>query len=279
MLNKIINFDRRILFIFVAFAVIVPTFFQLRLPIAVSEPTQNVYDYIEALHPGSTVMMSFDYGPSSMPEPTAVAKAVLRRYFTKGVKVIGMTLEAEGVPLADATIKEIAEEKGAIEGEDYVYLGFRPGGAAVILGMGFNIARVFETDYAGNPVANIPLMQRITNYNEIDLMMVLASGDTTETWITYAHTKYGLKIAAGTTAVITTQLYPYLQSGQLVGLLNGYLGAAEYEKLTGELAEGTIGINNATAVHLLIIGLVIMGNIIYFIQHRQQKQQLSDREE
>ena len=271
MLNKIMNFDRRVLFILVAVAVIVPTILQPRLPIVVSAPTQNVYDYIEALPPGSTVMMSFDYGPSSMPEPTAVAKAVLRHCFTKGLKVIGMTLEIEGVPLADATIKEIAEEKGVVEGEDYVYLGFRPGNAVVILGMGLDIARVFETDYANNPVADIPLMQQITNYNEIDLMIVLASGETAETWITYAHTKYGLKIAAGTTAVITTQLYPFLQTGQLVGLLNGYLGAAEYEQLTGELAEGTIGINNATAVHLLIIVLVILGNIIYFIQHRRQK--------
>ena len=271
MLNKIINIDRRILFILVAAAVIVSTILQPRLPVAVSEPTQNVYDYIEALPPGSTVMMSFDYGPSSMPEPTAIGAAILRHCFTRGVKVIGMTLEPEGVPLAESLLKDIAREKGAVEGEDYVFLGFRPGDAAVILGIGFNIADVFAMDYAGNPVADIPLMQRITNYNEIDLMMVLASGDTTETWITYAHTKYDLKIAAGTTAVITTQLYPFLQSGQLVGLLNGYLGAAEYEKLTGELAEGTIGINNATAVHLLIIGLVIMGNIIYFIQHRRQK--------
>ena len=242
-----------------------------RLLISVSAPTQSVYDYIEALPPGAIVMISFDYGPSSMPEPTAIAEAVLRHCFSKGVKVIGLTLALEGVPLANSTLTEIAEEKGAVAGEDYTYLGFRPGDAAVILGMGFEIASVFDNDYAGNPVTDIPLMQRITNYNEIDLMMVLASGDTTETWITYAHTKYGLKIAAGTTAVITTQLYPYLQTKQLVGLLNGYLGAAEYEKLTGELAEGTIGINNATAVHLLIIGLVIVGNIIYFIHHQRQK--------
>lgn len=271
MLNKIINSDRRIIFIFVALAVTIPTLLKPRLPVSVSAPTQNVYDDIAALPSGAIVLISFDYGPSSMPEPTAIAEAVLRHCFTKGVKVIGMTLEIEGVPLADATLKEIAEEKGVIEGEDYVYLGFRPGGAAVILGMGFDITSVFKTDNAGNPVADIPLMQRITNYSEIDLMIVLASGDTTETWIIYAHTKYGLKIAAGTTAVITTQLYPYLQTGQLVGLLNGYRGAAEYEILTGELAKGTIGINNATAVHLLIIGLVILGNIGYFIQHRRQK--------
>ncbi|MXV73951.1 hypothetical protein F4Z99_06705 [Candidatus Poribacteria bacterium] len=271
MLNKIINLDKRIIFIFVAFAVIIPTLLKPRLSVSVSAPTQNVYDYIEALPPGATVMVSFDYGPSSMPEPTTIAEAVLSHCFSKGVKVIGMTLSVEGAPLADSTMKEIATEKGAVEGEDYVYLGFRPGGTLVILGIGIDIASVFGTDYTGKPVANIPIMQQITNYNDIDLLLVLASGDTTESWITYAHTKYNVEVAAGTTAVINTQLYPYLQTGQLVGLLNGYLGAAEYEQLTGEFGNGTIGINNATVVHLLIIGLVIMGNITYFIQHRRQK--------
>ena len=106
-------------------------------------------------------------------------------------------------------------------------------------------------------------------------MLVLAAGPTVEGWITYAHTRYDLKTAAGTTAVITTPLYPYLQTGQLVGLLNGYLGAAAYEQLTGTLGAGTIGINNASWGHILIIGLVIIGNIFFFIQQRQQKKQRS----
>ena len=81
MLNKIINIDRRILFILLAVAVLILTILQPLLLVAVSEPTQKVYNYIEALPPSSTVMMSFDYGPSSMPEPTAIADAVLRHCF------------------------------------------------------------------------------------------------------------------------------------------------------------------------------------------------------
>ena len=112
-------------------------------------------------------------------------------------------------------------------------------------------------------------MQQITNYNDIDLLLVLASGDTVESWIIYAQTKSPLKIAARITAVINSQLYPYLQTGQLMGLLNGYLGAAEYEKLIGEFAEGSVGLNIATWVHTLIVGLVIIGNIVFFIQRRR----------
>ena len=274
MLNKILNCDKRIIFILLALAVIIPTILKPRMPLSVSVPTQDVYNYIEALAPGARVMISFDYGPSSMPEPTAIAESVLRHCFERGVKVIGMTLMPTGVPLAEKTLKDISTEKGAVVGEDYVFLGFRPGGALVILGMGENIANIFGTDYAGKPVAEIPLMREVVNYNDIDLMLVLASGNSVEEWIIYANTQYDLKIAAGTTAVITTQLYPYLQTGQLIGLLNGYLGAAEYEKLTGEIGRGTVGINNATFAHVLIIVFVIIGNIIYIIQRRREKKKL-----
>ncbi|MXY26701.1 hypothetical protein F4Y59_00875 [Candidatus Poribacteria bacterium] len=271
MLNKIVSLDKRIIFIFVALAVIIPTMLKPRLPVTVSTSTQNIYDYVEALPPGATILISFDYGPSSMPEPTAIAETVLRHCFTKGVKVIGITLVPDGVLLADSTLKKIAREKGAVEGKDYTYLGFRPGIVSVILAMGSEIAQVFDSDYAGNSINEIPLMQHVTNYDEIDLMFTLAAGNTVENWITYAHTKYDLKIAAGTTAVIATQMYPYLQTGQLVGLLSGYLGAAEYERLSGTLGDGTTGINTATWVHILIIGLVVIGNIVFFIQQRQQK--------
>ena len=275
MLRKIRNLDRRIIFLFLGLAVIIPTLLKPQLPISVSAPTQNVYDYIEALPPGATVMITFDYGPSSMPEPTAIAEAVLRHCFTKGVNVIGMTLIPTGVPLAVSTLKEIATEKSAVEGEDYVFLGFRPGNVLVILGMGVNIANIFGTDYMGKPLAEIPLMRNVSNYNDIDLILALASGNTVEDWIIYGKTKYDLKIAAGTTAVITTQLYPYLQTGQLLGLLNGYVGAAEYETLTGERAKGSMGVSIAFTVHLLIIVLVVMGNIIDFIQQRRGKNQLT----
>ena len=271
MLNKIINLDRRIIFVIVALAVIIPTILPARLPITVSEPTQKVYDYIEALPQGAAVMMSFDYGPSSMPEPTAIAKAVLRHCFSKGVRVIGMTLSIEGVPLAHSTIEDIAKEKSAVDGEDYTYLGFRPGVIPVILGMSIKIENIFDKDYAGKPLSEIPMMQQITNYNDIDMLLVLASGDTVESWITYAQTQSPLKIAAGTTAVINSQLYPFLQTGQLMGLLNGYLGAAEYETLMGDFAEGSLGLNIASWVHTLIVGLVIIGNIVFFKQQYQKQ--------
>lgn len=263
--------DRRIVFILVALAVIIPMLLPVSLPVAVSEPTQQLYDYIDALPAGSTIMLAFDYGPSSLAELNPMARAVLRQCFDKDVHVIGFTLVADGTTLASTLMREVAEEKGAVDGEDYVFLGFRPGGTQVMLGMGNSISSVFETDYSGNTTTEIPMMTDITNYDEIALLIDLASGSTTEIWIIYTNVRYDLQIAAGVTGVIISQMYPYLQTGQLVGLIPGILGAAQYERLIDVPAKGILRINIESFVHLLIVILVIIGNIIFFNQRRREE--------
>lgn len=263
--------NRRIVFILVALAVIIPMLLPVSLPVSVSEPTQQLYDYITVLPAGSTIMLAFDYGPASLAELNPMARAVLRQCFDKDVRVIGFTLAADGTTLASTIMREVAEEKGAVDGEDYVFLGFRPGGTQVMLGMGNSISSVFETDYSGNTTTEIPMMKEITNYDEIALLIDLASGSTTELWIIYTNVRYDLQIAAGVTGVIISQMYPYLQTGQLVGLIPGILGAAQYERLIDVPAKGMLWINIESFVHLLIVLLVIIGNIIFFNQRRREE--------
>ncbi len=263
--------DRRIVFILVALAVIIPMLLPVNLPVSVSEPTQKLHTYIDALPAESTIMIAFDYGPASLAELNPMAKALLRQCFDKNIHVIAITLFADATTLASTLIQEIAAEKGAVDGEDYVFLGFRPGATQVILGMGTEISSVFETDYNGTATGEIPIMKDITNYDQISLLIDLASGSSTESWITYANVQYNLQIAAGVTGVIISQMYPYLQTGQLVGLISGIMGAAEYEKLIDVPAKGMRWINIESFVHLLIVILVIIGNIIFFNQRRREE--------
>ncbi len=271
MIEKLMNIDRRIVFILVALAVIIPSLLNVSFPITVSQPTRSTYEYIEAMPAGSTLMIGFNYGPSSFAELHPMAKAVLHHCFRKKIRVIGMTLLAEGATLGDKMLKGVAEETGAVYGEDYVYLGFRPGATQVLLGMGTAIDSVYEADYAKTPLAEIPMMADITNYEQIDLVLDLASGSSTEWWVIYTNTRYNQQIAAGVTGVIVSQMYPYLQTKQLIGLMPGLLGAAEYEKLIGKPAKGTEGMSIQSFAHLLVVALVILGNIAFFIQRRQSE--------
>ena len=275
MLKKIMQIDRRIIFILVALAVIIPTLLKVSFPITVSEPTRKLYDYIEDLPSGSTVLIAFDYGPSSMAELQPMGMAFLRHCFQKKIRVIGMTLVTDGATLGYEIMQEAAKTTDAIDGEDYVYLGFRPGTIQVMLGMGTTINSIFESDYSesrkGKPLAEIPMMAGIKNYDQIDLVLDLASSSTTEAWIAYINTRYNQKIAAGVTGVIISQMYPYLQTEQLIGLMPGLMGAAEYETLIDTPAKATKRMSVQSFVHLLVFGLVILGNVAFFIQKRENE--------
>jgi len=71
-------------------------------------------------------------------------------------------------------------------------------------------------------------------------------------------------MAAGTTAVIAPDLYPFYQSGQMIGFLGGLRGAADYEKLLKFPDRGERGMLAQSATHIIIILLVLGANVHMF---------------
>jgi hypothetical protein len=70
---------------------------------------------------------------------------------------------------------------------------------------------------------------------------------------------------------MASDAYPFLSTGQLVGLLGGLSGAAEYEKLIDTPGDATIGMDAQSIVHILIIVLIVLGNIAYFATRRHKQ--------
>lgn len=270
MLERLTTLDRRIIFVLVFLAVIIPTLARINMPIHVTGSTQKVYDTVEALPEGSVVMVAFDYGPASMAELQPMAYAVMRHLFAKKMRVIGIALWNTGVPLGDEVLTTTAEEFGAKEGEDYVYLGYQAGTTNVILSLGEDIHELFEEDTRGVSLSARPMMNDIKSYADIDLLIDFGAGDSPEWWVTYAYARYQQRIAVGVVGVSISQYYPFLQTGQIVGLMPGLLGAAEYETLVDHPAKAALGMSVQSIVHLLLIGLVVLGNVTYFILRRRE---------
>ncbi len=158
-----------------------------------------------------------------------------------------------------------------------MFIGYVPGVSLIILKIGESISKTFEYDYYGNKLDTLPLNKKVDNYKNIGIVVDLAGSAVTESWITYAYQRYGARVGCGTTAVSAAQYYPLLQTGQLVGMLGGLKGAAEYEKLlkdnnipTGRM-DATIGMDSQSFVHIYIILIVIIGNIAYFVVRRKKE--------
>jgi hypothetical protein len=91
-----------------------------------------------------------------------------------------------------------------------------------------------------------------------------------EAWVIYAHQPFDAQIGAGVTAVMATDYYPFLDTGQLVGLLGGMRGAAEYEVLIEHHDAGVRGMDSQSVIHIFIIVLVVVGNIAYFSSRKRK---------
>jgi hypothetical protein len=62
-------------------------------------------------------------------------------------------------------------------------------------------------------------------------MIICSSLTTVVDWITYGQSPYNLKMGFGVLGNVTPDVSNYVQSGQVVGLLGGLVGAAQYEQL------------------------------------------------
>lgn len=229
-----------------------------------SPEVRKSHDYLENLPEGSVVMVSFDHEASSLPEIQPIALAMLRHCFQNNLKLVGVSLFAEGTAIGYRLMNKTAEESGKRYGTDYVFLGFKPQQIAAILGMGESIKNIFPQDYMGTPVDSLPLMANIENYNDIEMVISIADGALTVHWIEYAGAKYNQKVMAGLTAAMITTYDPYLASGQLYSVVGGLKGAAEYESLIARQGGGTRGMMAQTSAHLYVIVMIIIGNIFYF---------------
>ncbi|MFO0794999.1 MAG: hypothetical protein U0586_13185 [Candidatus Brocadiaceae bacterium] len=267
-MEKLIRIDSRIIFAIITVAVVVSLVLRFELPIPASEPVEGVYEKIESLPKGAHVMIAFDYEPSSKEELQPMAIAFLHHCFSRDLKVIGMTHYPGAPGLAEQAMTSVANQYQKKNGEDYVFLGYKPGSASLIINMGENLYTAYPKDFYGNDTTTLPALQGVESLRNIDFLFDLAAGSTIESWIVFGKEKYKFDLGAGCTAVIGPDMYPFLQSKQLTGLLGGLKGAAEYEALVNKKASAVSGMRPQSVVHVIIILFVIFGNVVYFTTRR-----------
>ena len=186
------------------------------------------------------------------------------------IAVIDVSMpECNGVVLA----RRIAEEYDKVYGVDFVNLGYKYGYVSVLKGMGLSIESIFPTDNSGTPLSELPMMDSIVNYEQIAFVFEVADNATADYWISIVNAGYGVPMGVGATAVMAPKYYAFVGSGQIVGLLGGMKGAAEYEILVDRPDAAFRGMDIQSLVHFLIIGFVILGNIGYFASRRYRRKE------
>jgi hypothetical protein len=270
MIEKLQNIDRRIIFVLVLIGIALPLLNPIGLPVKITYTTQAFFDTIDALPDGSTVVMAVDYSPGAAPEVEPQCNAVARHlFYDKDVNVIFVSIVTTGPMFTEKLLTSI-EGHDRVYGEDYVHLGYLAGEETAISAMAQNFKKAYPTDFYGTPSSDLPVLDGITDASDVDAFMVFTASEPSQ-YVRQIEGKYGTPLAVGINAVIFTTNLPYLDSGQIFGIINGLTGAAEYELLIGRPGIATAGMDALSATHLIVLFFIIAGNIIRFLGDGKKK--------
>ena len=269
-LEKMMQIDRRWIYLAIGLAVIIPAIFSFTAPVSVTPEVKKISDFVEGLGPNDYLFLAMDYDPSSMAELNPMAEAVLKHAFTKDRKVIIVTLAQFGPGMVEEITTRLANEFSRVRGEDYAFLGYRPYPAITIMLMGTDFRVPFPQDYYGATLDSLPIMRGIKNFNNVKGVIDLTAGNTADFWITYGNGRYNFPLAIGITGVMAADYYQYLQSGQIFGIIPGVKGAAEYERLIDMPGQGMQQVSYQVVAHAVIILFIVISNVAYFATRKQK---------
>lgn len=293
-LNKLLTIDRRIIFLVIFLALSAPIFLQITLPIPVTSEVRILYDALEALPRGSRILVSCDYDPGSEPELQPMAEAAFRYFVQRHLKFIIIGLWAQGPIQGNTALSSIDEAKDefivengdtlyfgqdllvvgsdtARYGVDFINLGFQAGNEVVIQRMGTSVEAAFPSERRfGRPMREFPIMDGIYRLADFDFVLNFSAGfPGTVEWVQFAVDRFHVPVGAGNTAVQAPLAYPYLDTGQLTGILGGMKGGAEFERLVGHQARATMSMTSQTMSHIFVILFIVVGNVAYFATRKQ----------
>jgi len=255
---------RRVIWAALATVVVGLTLRPVTLPMQVSPPALNLYRAVERIPPGKLLLITADWEAGTKGENSPQAAALLRHAFKRGIPVaiVGFNYPA-GPMLTGDLARRIAPQYGRKYGVDWVNWGFLTGSSQALIALARDIPGTVRKDAYGKPLERIPMMAKIHDIHDVGMIVDVTPSLTVPMFIRYIYGIYRTPIGYACTGVMAPEAFPYLDSGQLVGLLKGLTGAAEYETLVGSPGEAVARMPAQSFAHLLVILLIVAGNVAY----------------
>jgi hypothetical protein len=222
-----------------------------------TDAASAMYQTIESLPPGAVVLLSHDYDPGEAGEMIPQARAVLNHLMMRRLRLINVSLTPEGSRLSEQLLGEVGDLYGYRPGEDYLSLGY-------VMGVEAGPRSVIDGLLAahGGALAN--------DVEDISLVVEFAgTPGYLRLWLEQVQGPYGLPMVAGVSGSADPFARPYFRNEfrqQLSGLITGFVGAAQYERLSGQEGLAVAGMDAQSLAHVAIVILIVVGNVAYFSQ-------------
>lgn len=264
------------------------------LPVFVSTETRGVYEAVEEvaaeerdkpLEEQRVVFVLSSWGPGTQGENQPQLEAVVRHLIRQRLKFVVFASALDPLPsdMADRVILaevELEQKRDPaydpVDGVDYANLGFKGVRALtiapVLQGLENDIHAFVVRDRRGRPLDELPIMHNLRRLPDTPLVITVSAGSEGEDVIGVILPKYPeLRVASATMSIVATQMYSYVDSGQLVGLIDGLRGATEYKALLDPDIPPDTRTNALSVGRIFIILLVLVGNIGFAYEVRRRK--------
>jgi hypothetical protein len=251
---------RRLIYLIFGIALAIPFLTGWTVPPDVGPEARQFYAAVERVPADKIVLINCQFEAGTLAENGPQAKAVIAHCMKSGKRFAIIGLDPVGPGLAQGMAEELGKQYNKPYGETWCNLGYKVGSAAYIKGLARDIPRAVTADFRGKKISQIPAMQGIRSARDIGMMVDVDPTATYGLWLAFFTGPFNVPYGIAPTSVMIADIYPFLNSGQVVGMLKGIAGAAQYERLVGAPGEGYKNRMPVFMAHLTIILLILVGN-------------------
>lgn len=249
------------------------------LPALYPSEMLHMYETIEQnTIPNDAVLLAVDYEPALSGEMRMAALPVVEQLMAKNARIVVISTVPTGPALAQQLLEDASnavnqkgQTKYSLE-DQTINLGYLPGGTISLLEFARQPQIAIPVTNAGTPAWSSSILADVTGLNDFTQMVILTDrAETGRAWIEQVQpVTRGVPMLMVTSAQAAPLMTPYMESGQVTGMVSGLLGGAMYAQLAGEanslagqhLASYQIGI--VLAFIFVLVGGVVSGGMALF---------------
>ncbi len=258
------NIDRRILYIVLLAIVVIGLIFPIPLPLAISPQAQKFFDAVEKAPTNKAAIVSVVWSASTQGENRPQTEVFIRHLMSRRIRILIMAFggDAQSVTLAQEITGDLAKEYNYEYGKDWISLGYRLDQTGTLKGALLDIVQVYKTDSKERrPLGEWPVMAGVKSLKDIGVVGEISASGAYKNWIGLVGSAMSAPLCYGPTSVMAPELYTYLDSGQIAGMMFGIKGAAEYEALlvkSGVLKKAGFTTRAITPISLALVLLFVL---------------------
>lgn len=266
---RIQNIDRRILYFCLLGIIVVGLLVPIPLPLAIGPQARGAFESIENAPTDKVAIVSTNWSASTQGENKPQTTVVLEHMMRRKIPIAFVSFEPSSTELAQELMEDISKKHGYEYGKDWINLGFRADIQGTLKAMMIDIHETFKKDSRQEKaLAEFPIMRKLKNLRDAGVIAEISPSGTYKYWVGLVVGSVEAPFIYGPTSVMAPELYTYLDSGQMDGMMFGIKGAAEYEQLLGIKGFTTKAITPVSLALVMLFILIGLGNWGMFAARR-----------